>query len=345
MPDLLTERSARVAAARKLTRRTGRDAAGLFLAEGRQAVGEALRAIRPASARSSPPRPPRPRTASCWPATPVPVRAGHREGRGGAVGDGHAAGPGRRLRAARRRRRPAGRATRRGWRSRCPSWPTPATPARCCGRRTPAVPGPSCSAPARPTRTTARSCGRARAASSTSTSSAARPWSRWSPRCRPPGVTVLAADGGGEVALDELTDRARRPGAVAVRQRGARGARRAGRRWPTPGCASRCAAGRRASTCPPPPRSASTRPSSPRAERPALGPDGPCHDGAGLGRCSTSRRGSDVAAEQAASAGRAPSAPVGRRRAAGPRRVRCPGRRPSAPRPRLQLRRCAQTSG
>jgi TrmH family RNA methyltransferase len=41
--ELLTERSARVAAVRKLTRRSGRDAAGLFLAEGRQAVSEALR--------------------------------------------------------------------------------------------------------------------------------------------------------------------------------------------------------------------------------------------------------------------------------------------------------------
>jgi RNA methyltransferase, TrmH family len=40
--QLLTERSGRVAAARKLTRRAGRDAAGLFLAEGRQAVVEAL---------------------------------------------------------------------------------------------------------------------------------------------------------------------------------------------------------------------------------------------------------------------------------------------------------------
>ena len=40
--ELLTERSGRVAAARKLTRRAGRDAAGLFLAEGRQAVAEAL---------------------------------------------------------------------------------------------------------------------------------------------------------------------------------------------------------------------------------------------------------------------------------------------------------------
>src|SRR4051794_15870328 len=42
MTDQLTERSARVVAARKLTRRAGRDAAGAFLAEGRQAVGEAL---------------------------------------------------------------------------------------------------------------------------------------------------------------------------------------------------------------------------------------------------------------------------------------------------------------
>ncbi|RZU31573.1 TrmH family RNA methyltransferase [Blastococcus saxobsidens] len=42
MAELLTERSGRVAAARKLTRRNGRDAAGLFLAEGRQAVAEAL---------------------------------------------------------------------------------------------------------------------------------------------------------------------------------------------------------------------------------------------------------------------------------------------------------------
>jgi TrmH family RNA methyltransferase len=42
MTELLTERSGRVAAARKLTRRAGRDAAGAFLAEGRQAVAEAL---------------------------------------------------------------------------------------------------------------------------------------------------------------------------------------------------------------------------------------------------------------------------------------------------------------
>jgi TrmH family RNA methyltransferase len=42
MTELLTERSARIVAARKLTRRAGRDGARLFLAEGRQAVVEAL---------------------------------------------------------------------------------------------------------------------------------------------------------------------------------------------------------------------------------------------------------------------------------------------------------------
>ena len=42
MSELLTERSARIVAARTLVRRTGRDAAGLFLAEGRHAVVEAL---------------------------------------------------------------------------------------------------------------------------------------------------------------------------------------------------------------------------------------------------------------------------------------------------------------
>jgi TrmH family RNA methyltransferase len=44
LTEPLTARNSRVAAARKLTRRAGRDAAGLFLAEGRQAVVEALEA-------------------------------------------------------------------------------------------------------------------------------------------------------------------------------------------------------------------------------------------------------------------------------------------------------------
>lgn len=42
MSEVFTERTARVVAARKLTRRAGRDAAGEFLAEGPQAVREAL---------------------------------------------------------------------------------------------------------------------------------------------------------------------------------------------------------------------------------------------------------------------------------------------------------------
>lgn len=42
MSEVLTERSGRIVAARKLTRRGGRDLAGFFLAEGRQAVSEAL---------------------------------------------------------------------------------------------------------------------------------------------------------------------------------------------------------------------------------------------------------------------------------------------------------------
>lgn len=46
----MTERSGRVVAARKLTRRAGRDDAGAFLAEGRQAVVEALAAAERAPA-------------------------------------------------------------------------------------------------------------------------------------------------------------------------------------------------------------------------------------------------------------------------------------------------------
>ena len=42
MSELLTERSGRIVAVRKLTRRSGRDDVGFFLAEGRQAVAEAL---------------------------------------------------------------------------------------------------------------------------------------------------------------------------------------------------------------------------------------------------------------------------------------------------------------
>ena len=86
---LLTERSARIVAARKLTRRAGRDAAGLFLAEGRQAVVEALAdpaGVREVFATEAAAAAHRDLLA----ATPVPGPAGHREGRGRAVRDGHA---------------------------------------------------------------------------------------------------------------------------------------------------------------------------------------------------------------------------------------------------------------
>ena len=55
-----TERTPRVAAARRLTRRSGRDEAGDFLAEGPQAVREALRRRRLPPARASSSSPPRP---------------------------------------------------------------------------------------------------------------------------------------------------------------------------------------------------------------------------------------------------------------------------------------------
>ena len=101
--ELLTERSARIVAARKLTRRAGRDAAGLFLAEGRQAVAEALAdpdGVREVFATEAAAAAHRDLLA----VDGGPGPAGHREGRRRAVGDGDPAGPGRRLRPARRRR-------------------------------------------------------------------------------------------------------------------------------------------------------------------------------------------------------------------------------------------------
>ena len=104
MDRLLTERSARIVAARKLTRRAGRDAAGLFLAEGRQAVAEALAdpaGVREVFATEAAAAAHRDLLA----ATSVPVRLVTEKAAAGALRDGHAPGPGRRLRAARRRRR------------------------------------------------------------------------------------------------------------------------------------------------------------------------------------------------------------------------------------------------
>ena len=97
MSELLTERSARIVAARKLTRRAGRDAAGLFLAEGRQAVAEALAdpaGVREVFATEAAAAAHRDLLA----ATGVPVRLVTDKAAAGAVGDRDAAGAGRRLR-------------------------------------------------------------------------------------------------------------------------------------------------------------------------------------------------------------------------------------------------------
>ena len=78
--------------------------------------------------------------------------------------------------------------------------------------------------------------------------------------CRLAGLTVLAADGRGELDLHDPD--ARDPGRadrVAVRRRGARARRRSWPPPPTTGCASRSTAGPRASTWRRRPRSASTR--------------------------------------------------------------------------------------
>ena len=224
MTDLLTERSARIVAARKLTRRAGRDAAGLFLAEGRQAVVEAL--ADPAGVRevfateAAADAPPRPAGRHRGARPP-----GHREGRRRAVGDGHAAGPGRRLRAA---RRPRGRCHR-------------APPRLAVALAELADPGN-----AGTILRTADACGagavvfgagsadpyggkavRASAGSLFHVDVVrGAPLAPLIPACRPPASTVLAADGGGEVGPGRAGHRARRAGAVAVRQRGPR---RAGR--------------------------------------------------------------------------------------------------------------------
>ena len=154
MTDLLTERSARIVAARKLTRRAGRDAAGLFLAEGRQAVVEALAdpaGVREVFATEAAAAAHRDLLA----AATVPVRLLTEKA---AAVLSETVTPQGLVAVSRCATSPPTwwSAHRRGWRSPCPSWPTPATPARSCGRRTPVVPEPSCSAPGPPTRTAGR---------------------------------------------------------------------------------------------------------------------------------------------------------------------------------------------
>ena len=86
---------------------------------------------------------------------------------------------------------------------------------------------------------------------------------------RAAGLTVLAADGAGEVVLDDADDLLRRPGRLAARQRGLGAGTRGGRRRGPPGPDPDPRVAPRASTSRPPPRCACTRRrgrSAPRAD-------------------------------------------------------------------------------
>src|SRR4051812_29213959 len=165
MIDVLTERSGRVAAARKLTRRAGRDAAGLFLAEGRQAVSEALAdpaGVQEVFATEAAATAHRDLLAAA--AAPV-----HLVTEKAAAGLSETVTPQGLVAVCALRDVPASAVVSapRGWPWHWRSWPTRATPGRSCAPPTPAERGRSCSAPAPPTRTGARPCARAPAACST----------------------------------------------------------------------------------------------------------------------------------------------------------------------------------
>ena len=115
------------------------------------------------------------------------------------------------------------------WRSCSSTWPTPATPARCCARPRPPAPRRCCSAAARSIPTTRSACGRRpgslfHAAGGRATGDASRCWRRWRPR----GRRHRGHRGRGGTPYDavDLT----RPGGARARQRGPRPARRGGRR-------------------------------------------------------------------------------------------------------------------
>ena len=138
---------------------------------------------------------------------------------------------------------------------------TPATPAPSSAPPTPPAPTP-CVAHRRQssTPTTASACGPRPAASSTCRSRRRRRSTRGLTALRAAGLRVLAADGHGELDLDERSRRraARRPDRLGVRQRGLGPAASRPGRSPTRSSGCRSTAGPRASTSPPPPRSAST---------------------------------------------------------------------------------------
>ena len=92
--------------------------------------------------------------------------------------------------------------------------------------------------------------------------------------CRAAGLTLLAADGRGELDLHDPRRRRRagRPDGLGVRRRGARPPAGPRRGAPTTGCASRSTAGRRASTWPRRRRCASTRAPAALARRRSVEP-------------------------------------------------------------------------
>ena len=159
-------------------------------------------------------------------------------------------------------RRP-GRAT--GSSASAPTYATPATPAPSSAPPTPRVPTPSCWRAPRSTPTTPRRSGPPSAACSTCRSRSSRDPLAAVAAARDAGLTVLAADGDGELDLDDADDAARPgppPGCSATRPGACRPS------WPPPpttGSGSRSTAAPRASTSRPRPRSVSTRPRAPSA--------------------------------------------------------------------------------
>ncbi len=264
--ELLTERSGRVAAARKLTRRAGRDAAGAFLAEGRQAVSEALATapddVREVFATEAAAAAHRDLLAG----TAVPVRL---------VTEKAAAGLSETV-------------TPQGLVAVCDLPDVPAAHLTAAPPRlSVALAGIADPGNAGTVLRTADACGagavvfgagsvdpfggkvvRAGAGSHFHLDVVrSAPLTDLLPALRAAGATVLVADGGGEAALPDVASGwpARWSGCSATRPAASR---RTSPRWPTSACGSPCAVGRRASTSPRPRRSASTPPSPPRNDSP-----------------------------------------------------------------------------
>ncbi len=244
-PALFTPRTPRIVAARRLQRRRDRDSAGRFLAEGPQAVREALaRAGIVARALRHPRRARPPRRAGSRGARRRRARLpGHRRGPGGAGRDRRPAG---------RRGASAGSSTCR-WRRR---WP----PGRAWSPSSPSIRDPGNAG------TVLRTADAAGAGAVIFAGETVDPYNGKCVRAsagslfhidvvragdphavlaalRGAGLTVFAATGYGETDLDDLADArwAGRTHRLALRLRGARPARRPDRRRrrPRPGAAAR----------------------------------------------------------------------------------------------------------